>query len=209
MISPLIDGSSIQKSTKSMGVFERPLISAVVKHFKNLGYVAIPHARFNVAWSSILSDLDVLLLKENEVTLIEVKSSRDKFSKAFRQISNVAGIVDYAYIATNKKPRKWKASNIGLLFIERKEVHHIFEAKKFEDRPNIETLFSFKKKCLSRLTGRQENNSTLKYDIVSELSSFSDKPTLRNYAKEIALCSQECETNCPIWNFPIIARQSF
>ncbi len=105
-ISQLIKAGNILKSSKREGRHESVIIKKLAIFFENLGYQTIPHARFNIAWGNILSDVDLLVLKNDEIVAVEVKSSKDNLKRARKQIENIKDYVDYAYVATNYIPKK-------------------------------------------------------------------------------------------------------
>ena len=80
---------NIHKSTKHVGKYEEIIIQSLVTYFQLNGYEALPHSSLNIAWGSILSDIDILLVKENQLVCVEVKSHRDKLSKAPKQIDRI------------------------------------------------------------------------------------------------------------------------
>lgn len=73
---------SILKSSKRIGKYEAPIIKKLEPFFQNQGFQVVPHARFNISWGNIISDIDLLLIKENKVGIVEVKSSHDNLKRA-------------------------------------------------------------------------------------------------------------------------------
>lgn len=197
MLSP----RAIEVSKKAIGQFEKPLIQLISQFFSQQGYECYPHASLNLAWANILSDIDVLLVKDDSVTVIEVKSKRDNLQKARHQLLGIADYVDYAFVATDKKVKKWDEKDIGLILIEEGKPRIAIEAKRFVSRPGIRSLFGLQKKCLVRMTGCKSLNYNLKYDVAEQISMLGDDETLRQCVKEIIICSRKCETDCPIWKF--------
>lgn len=193
--------NNMKKSTKSIGRFEEPIVDKVSRHFRSLGYRAFSHVRFNVAWSSALSDIDVLLLKEDSITVVEVKSKRDKLLRAGRQIEVISDYVDYAYVATDKLLKSWKMDYVGLLLVREDDVRVIKEAKRMIGKPRIESLFALPKKCLIHLLGKVNEKNRLKWEIIQQLDKQSSEEFLRKCLKEIVLCQSCNYDNCPVFNF--------
>ena len=103
----------IASSTKRMGKYEKNLIDKLTVYFNENGYNVFPHSSLNIAWGSILSDIDLLLIKNNYLIYVEVKSKRDKILKGMEQIGRKKDYIDYAYIATNKNINNWTDTKIG------------------------------------------------------------------------------------------------
>jgi hypothetical protein len=184
-----------------MGQYERPLIALLANHFKSGGYRVFSHVRLNVALSPIVSDIDLLLLKNGELTLIEVKSSHDKFSRASSQIQGVSEFVDYAYVATDRLPTMdWTDTHIGLILANGDEVLQLVRAKKFRGEPSRNGLFQLQKKCLCRMAGVKDAGIT-KFEIVDSVHANWDAPLLRECVKCVVVCGGQCETDCPIRKF--------
>jgi hypothetical protein len=189
----------IQLSTKVMHPFEQVVIERVCQHFRRLSYEAYAHVQLNVAWGPIISDVDVLLKKGDELTAIEVKSMHDELSRAKPQLDSIADYVDYAYVATDRLPRDWKDPRIGLLFVRQSEVRCLKRAKRLLDTPNVDSFFALRKNCLQRLMGNDCHQA--KYALAVEASRSDDKVIQRKHLKEIVTCSRKCDTSCPIWRF--------
>jgi hypothetical protein len=194
----------IEPSKKAIGRFEKPLIQLVSQFFDQLGYKCYPHASLNLAWANILSDIDVLLVKDNALTVVEVKSKRDNLRKGRHQLLGIADYVDYAFVATDKRVRDWDDKEIGLILIEDGKPRIATEAKRFVSRPGMKSLFGLQKKCLVRMTGRKSSYES-KCDVAEETSLLGDDDTLKQCVKEIVICGRRCETDCPIWEYSFIS----
>jgi len=195
----LIKADNILKSSKHEGRHESVIIKKLVVFFENLGYRAIPHARFNIAWGNILSDVDLLLLKNDEIILVEVKSSKDNLKRARRQIENVKDYVDYAYVATDYIPRKFSLRNAGLIYVNGNIVI-LKSPKLLSDNPRLFSLYSLPKKCLCRWT--KIRNQSYSQKSKSELANqILNSDALKPKVKEIVTCGLNCDHGCPIWDF--------
>jgi len=164
-----------------------------------LGYQAVPHARFNIAWGNILSDVDLLVLKNDEIIAVEVKSSKDNLKRARKQIENIKDYVDYAYVATNYIPRKFSLRNAGLIYVNGNVVI-LKSPKLLSDNPRLYSLDSLPKKCLCRWakTQNQSYSKKSKLDLASQIMNTGE---LKSKLKEIVTCGLGCDCGCPIWSF--------
>ncbi len=115
----MINPKHILKSTKRIGKYETIIINNLQKYFSKLGYHAIPHARFDIAWGSILSDLDLLLVKDDQLILVEVKSSKDNLARARKQIEATEDFVDRVYIATDYEPKNGLLEKLDELLLKK------------------------------------------------------------------------------------------
>ncbi|MGY5150139.1 MAG: hypothetical protein ACW9W3_08745 [Candidatus Nitrosopumilus sp. bin_68KS] len=198
----MIQSNNILKSSKLEGKFEAPIIKKLVEYFEDLGYDALPHARFNVSWGNILSDIDVLIIKDNVVGLIEVKSSRDNLKRARKQVDNIKDYVDFVYVATDYIPRKFPFRKIGWLYVS----ESVSEMKKpyfFKSQPEYLSVDWIPKKCLSRMCAHKDlpcSSNTTKQVLVDNIMEESNS-NLKEELKEIVTCGLNCETDCPIWEF--------
>jgi Holliday junction resolvase len=196
----LIKAVNILKSSKHEGRHESVIIKKLVVFFENLGYHAVPHARFNIAWGNILSDVDLLLLKNDEIVAVEVKSSKDNLKRARKQIENIKDYVDYVYVATNYIPRKFSLRNAGLIYVNGSVVI-LKSSKLLGDSPRLYSLDSLPKKCLCRWAKTQNHiySQKSKLDLASQIIKDSDE--IKSKVKEIVTCGLDCDYGCPIWNF--------
>ena len=140
---------SILKSSKRIGKYEATIIEKLEPFFQNQGFQVVPHARLNISWGNIISDIDLLLIKENKVGIVEVKSSHDNLKRAKKQISNIKDYVDFAYIATDFKPRKLPTQIAGWIFVK-DEVTIMKYPQTISNEPSHYSVDSLPKKCLER-----------------------------------------------------------
>lgn len=196
----MIRASNILKSSKREGRHESVIIKKLALFFEGLGYQAVPHARFNIAWGNILSDVDLLLLKNEEIVAVEVKSSKDNLKRARRQIENIKDYVDYAYVATNYVPRKFSLRNAGLIYVNGKVVI-LKRPKLLSDSPGLYSVDSLPKKCLCRWakTENRVYSNKSKSDLAAGILHGSGG--IKSKVKEIVACGLDCDHGCPIWSF--------
>lgn len=152
----------------------------------------------NIAWGSVLSDVDLLLIKDNLLTYVEVKSSRDNLGKAKQQIDRIVDYVDYSYVATDKNVKNWEMPEVGLIHIQGEKVTRIKRAKKFSKKPSFCSVATLKKKCLLRIFGAENRHlrAVNKYELAQLV--YTKKNCTRDIIREIVTCGELCATNCPI-----------
>lgn len=193
----------IASSTKRMGKYEKDLIDKLTFYFHENEYKVFPHSSLNIAWGSILSDIDLLLIKDNYLIYVEVKSKRDKISSAIKQIERRKDYIDYAYVATNKSIKDWAESKIGLILIKEDIIKITKEPSRFTNGPSFSSIFSLKKKCLNRFltNGEKCKISMNKYDLARYVWTVRKSICTRDCLKEIVTCGNTCDTYCPIVTF--------
>jgi Holliday junction resolvase-like predicted endonuclease len=191
---------NIAQSTKRIGKYEERIILRLTRYFQDNGYEAIPHSRLNIAWGSILSDVDLLLLKDHVLTYVEVKSSRDNIMRAKRQTERVMDYVDYAYVATDRKVRNWAVPNVGLIHVQEEAVTLVRRAKKFSKKPRFCSIIALKKKCLTRFFGNDSHWLMVinKHELAQHVYAAKGTKCTRECLKEIVTCGESCDTYCPI-----------
>lgn len=192
----------VRTSTKAIGKFEEVLINRVSDHFRQNGYKVFPHARFNIAWGGNLSDLDILLVKGDTLTVIEIKSKRDKISRAGQQMRRISDYIDYGYVATDRLPKGWSDPIVGLLLVG-DTIKTVNKAKRFKGIPTAESLAALPKKCLLCFLGKEPNSHLLKYDVAETVRSIGNEESIRQCLKKIVTCGECCETSCPALRFTI------
>lgn len=196
----MVLAQNIAKSTRHIGKYEEQIILSLTEHFRLHGYEAVPHSRLNIAWGSIVSDIDLLLLKNHILTYVEVKSSRDNLMKAKQQTERIMDYVDYAYVATDRKVRNWEIPNAGLIYVQKEKVTIIRRAKKFSKKPRFYSIVALKKKCLARFFGNDNRYLMLvnKYELAQYVYTKKVKKCTREHLKEIVTCGESCDIDCPI-----------
>lgn len=194
----MIIAENVAKSAKHLGAFEAKIIDTLTEHFQKSGYEVIPHSSLNIAWGRVLSDIDLLLIKDQLLTYIEVKSSRDNLARAHKQIDRIKDYIDYAYVATDKHVKKWNYRTVGLVFVKDKEVKVVRKAMRFQSKPRFYSVASLKKKCLVRFfgTGNPYLLYENKYDMAEKV--YTEKECNRLLLKEIVTCGELCSSKCPI-----------
>jgi Holliday junction resolvase-like predicted endonuclease len=193
----------IEPSPKRTGAYETLLIDQLSKHFKQIGFAVIAHAKLNFSYGCMFSELDMLLEKNGLLTYVEVKSDKDKISKAFEQVNRAKDYIDYAYIATNKRLKQWDDKNIGLISIQGDGIKITKRAKRFTHDPRFSTIFSLRKKCLIQFAnkGHQCRDTQNKDFLARYIYSSKDKKLSRECLKEIVACSNMDCAACPITEF--------
>jgi Holliday junction resolvase-like predicted endonuclease len=194
----MVLAQNIYKSTKHIGKYEEKIIQTLTKYFRQNGYEVVPHSSLNIAWGSIVSDIDLLMVKDNALIYVEVKSSRDNLARATQQIDRVMDYVDYAYVATDKSVENWNAPKIGLIHVQEERVTFVKKAKKFSSIPRFYSVVSLKKKCIARFFGIDNRYIMLsgKYELAQNV--YSKRTCTRDHLKEIVTCGERCYGNCPI-----------
>lgn len=198
----MIEAVNILRSSKREGKHEAKIIKKLIPFFENKGYQVIPHARFNIAWGNILSDIDLLLIKDNHMGAIEVKSSKDNLARASKQIDNIKDYVDFVYIATDYTPRKFSFKNTGLIIIN-EYVQVIKTANIFLGKPSLLSIDSIPKKCLCRMSTvkKIKYSKNLSKSKLAEQILNNSQAELKEELQQIVTCGLTCDTQCPIWNF--------
>lgn len=142
------------------GKYEKKLVLSLQRYFRKRGYTAKPHAKLNIAWSNIISDIDVLAFDNKETVAVEVKSKRDVFERGFAQVEKVAPFVDKVFVATddevkaNRHSKQDNGSNgFGILYVDL--IYNNVVVKKNGKlqlhTPSIEQLCYLKKCCLQEM----------------------------------------------------------
>lgn len=192
-------------SSKKMGKYESHLLRILTTYFEDKGFEVFSHVQLNIAWGNIISDVDLVAMREDQLIGVEVKSRKDKFKHAFEQIDRIRDFFDILYIASDKPKRflekNWQDDTVGLLQLKDGIVWEIEDGKLLSDKPQHSTLLMLRKVCLSRLAQAINCNCTgnknpLAYDILQKIEGQHLKLIL----KSIVICDRTCETNCPIWN---------
>ena len=194
----MVMAQNIAKSTKRIGRYEEKIIQTLTKYFWINGYEVIPHSSLNIAWGSIVSDVDLLLLKDHILTYVEVKSSRDNLARAKQQIDRMMDYIDYAYVATDKQVKNWNMPNVGLIYVQEETVVIVKKAKKFSNKPKFYSIVALKKKCIAMFFGNNNRYIMLvnKYELAQHV--YTKRKCTRACLKEIVTCGELCDVNCPI-----------
>ncbi len=191
---------TVYKSTKHIGEHEEAIIKTLTEYFKIQGYDVFPHSSLNIAWGSVISDVDLLLIKNQTLTYVEVKSSKDKISRAKQQIERVKDYVDYAYVATSKQKTNFEMPKVGLIKICKGEIKVSKIAEKFSNKPSFYSVSTLKKKCLIRFLGENKSylTCTNKYKLAQNVYTKKEYLDMRQLLKEIVTCGDLCSSNCPL-----------
>lgn len=139
------------------GVYEKPLVQALKEYYEAKNYIVRPHAQLNIAWSMIISDVDLIATNDREIIAIEVKTKRDVFKRAFVQLEKVAPFVDKCYIATDDevKANEFSQSDheYGILYVDLiyGKVVRKKSAKRSTKTPSIELMCYLRRCCLQEI----------------------------------------------------------
>jgi len=192
-------------SRKKLGKYEHKLLRILIPYFENKGFRVFPHVQLNISWGSIISDVDLVAMRNNALIGVEIKSKRDKFRPAFKQTDRICDFFDRLYIASDKREefleKNWQDWRIGLLLIKDGQV---IERKSnlLSKTPRHSTLVRLRKICLQRLSEAIHGSSNgSKSELASNILCRMRDNHLRLILKSIVTCVRTCETICPIWDF--------
>lgn len=196
--------SSLKKSPKIEGKYEKDIILKVAEFFQNQQYNVREHISLNIAWGSVLYEIDLLAIKEQEITIVEVKSKKDKLMKAKKQIDRLRGLIDYSYIASDLIiNQSYFRNDVGILFVEYDKVIIIRNAQKINEPMTKDILMKLRKKCLIRLLGSSKiGNKIAKQNLVNLIIKKYKRERayeLKTKVRDIVFCSNNC-TSCSINN---------
>jgi Holliday junction resolvase len=190
------------KSSKQIGRFEKPLFKPLACLFEEEGYTVLTHTRLNIAWSNVISDIDVLARSDETIIITEVKSDHDAFYKGFDQLEKLKGFADKLYIATNRdleslEKEKWRDKSIGLIFIGKQNAKIIRPAEPIRSLHAKDSLSQLKKKCLIRLARLLGVPTYLSKKAIEKRlrAKFNDRD-LKIIVKNIILCDSSCSNDC-------------
>lgn len=224
----MIRAASVPRSTKREGIREARIIRRLVPFFEAAGYDAVPHARFNIAWGSILSDIDLLLIgrpggaagrgARQELVAVEVKSSRDDLRRAAAQVGRLLDYADRAYVATDYAPRRFAVRGAGLIVVGRGgDVGGRVDVVRAAPRaPGLRrrggpwgaaaAAAALPRKCLLRMAearGMQGAGRHAKARLAQCVAGGRDAEALGGELAEVATCGggSACDAACPVWEF--------
>lgn len=192
-------------SAKKLGRYERQLLGILISYFESKGFRVYPHVQLNISWGNIISDVDLVAMREDMLVGVEVKSRRDKFQHAFQQIDNIRDFFDRVYIASDNPlqflEKNWEDRRVGLFFIKDGKVSER-EGELLLAKPRHSALLTLRKICLSRLAKAIKGKGTgNKSKLADDISMEMSEEHLKLILKSIVTCERTCETICPIWDF--------
>lgn len=205
----MISARNVLKSKKVYGKYERPLIRRLKQFFQEMGYEVVPHASLNISWGSIISDIDLLLIKGNKLTAVEVKSSKDKVSRAYQQLENIRDFVDYLYIASDSRLIPNSVNGIGIVVMTEKSIHVKKKAKRITDVPSQRAFALLHRKCLLRLADLESQSKKVrqgKFMLAGAAVDMMATEEMKGNLQEIAFCGLKCSNKCPIRGFEYLQR---
>lgn len=185
--------SSLNKSPKKEGIYERVIIDKLAIFFNKKGYQILKHASLNVAWGSVLSEIDILGTKKNKIIAVEVKSKKDKLQHARTQIEKIKYFIDYCYVASDTSfNSKIFDDEIGIMLVS-KNVYIIKKATPLKENVTKDALLNLKKKCLLKLVGDKKYRREKKETLVKMIFTKYCTTELNNFVRMIVFCPQNCE----------------
>lgn len=222
----MISAGSVLRSAKREGRHEARIIERLVPFFEAAGYDAVPHARFNIAWGSILSDIDLLLVgRRGETTegwggggsarqvvaAVEVKSSRDDLRRAPAQVGRLLDYADYAYVATDYVPRRFAVRGAGLIVVRGGRVDVVRSAPRAArrgERRAAAAAAALPRKCLLRMAEvrgmpASQAGRAPKAQLARCVTAGRDATAVGDELAQVATCGGgcACESTCPVWGF--------
>lgn len=224
----MIRAATVPRSAKREGVHEARIIRRLVPFFEAAGYDAVPHARFNIAWGSILSDIDLLLIGRpgaaaggpglgvrQEVVAVEVKSSRDDLRRAAAQVGRLLDYADRAYVATDYTPRRFAVRGAGLIVVGRGgRVDVVRAAPRSAGWRGggggagcvAAAAAALPKKCLLRMAearGAQGAGRLDKARLARCVTGGREAGAVGGELAAVATCGGggACDAACPVWGF--------
>lgn len=187
--------SSLNSSPKKNGKYEEILIDKIFNFYKNKGYDIRKHISFNIAWGNVISEIDLILLNIDEITIFEIKSKKDKIEKAHIQIEKFRKYADYIYVASDVFLDKTIfIDDIGLIFINEK-IEIIKNAKKIIHNIEEKDLNKLKKVCLYKLLDLTTRRKKLtKKEVIDLLIKKYNQKQINNYFRKITFCDKDCDS---------------
>lgn len=189
-----ISMSALKKSSKKEGKYEKYLVEYTSTFFLKMNYEVKKHISLNFAWGSVLSEVDIIAFKNNNITIIEVKSKNDKITHAKNQFNKLKNFIDYFYVASNGNINNNNfGEDIGLIKINN-DIKIIKPARLLNNKILCEDLLRLKKKCLIMLNnGEKGEKHLLKKDIVKRVLTKYDGNKIKIKVKKIILCNYDCD----------------
>lgn len=218
----MISAGAVPRSAKREGAREARIIRRLVPFFEAAGYDAVPHARFNIAWGSILSDIDLLLVGRagggggggggrQALAAVEVKSSADDLRRAPAQVGRLLDYADYAYVATDYVPRRFAVRGAGLIVVRGGRVDVVRSAPRTGGRPRsaaaaAAAAAALPKKCLVRMAeakGSRGAGRQAKWRLAQCAVGGRDSEGVAGEMATVATCcgGAACDAACPVWGF--------
>jgi hypothetical protein len=184
------------------GIYEKPLVLALKKHYDDKGYLTRPHAQLNIAWSTIISDVDLIAMNDHEIIAIEVKTKKDVFRRAFIQLDKIAPFVDKCYIATDDEVKanefSKSKSEYGILYVDLvyDQIIQKKPARRCTNIPTIEMMCYLRRCCLQEIArhfsvARDQPKQYLALDI----QRISKNGRLRQLLKDIVVREKYSHTH--------------
>jgi len=184
----------VHRSPKNLGDYEEPLMIKISEHFQELGFQTHPHSSLNFAWHGIVSDVDVLMVKDSLLYGVEIKSKKDDVKRAKKQIERLFHYVDYCYLAVEKMPKRL-VENAGLIIVDDWGVKIIKDAP-LVDGFDKRTFRTLKRICFTKIFNTTRYGS--KHDVVDYIWAIYSSDNLKSIFRKILLCSEKECSICPL-----------
>jgi zona occludens toxin (predicted ATPase) len=186
--------SSLNSSPKKNGKFEEVIIDRIFKHYLNKGYNIKKHASFNIAWGSVVSEIDLILIDDEKVTIFEVKSKQDKLKKAHKQIEKFRKYADYIYVASDTLiDTNSFDESIGIMYVG-KNVDVLRDPIKISYNITAYDLKKLKKVCLGKMVEAfYDKKNITKNQMVLLIKEKYNQETINKLFRKVAFCDGSCK----------------
>jgi len=184
----------VHSSPKNLGNYEEPLMIKISEYFQELGFETHPHSSLNFAWHGMVSDVDVLMVKDSLLYGVEIKSKKDNVKRANKQIERLSHYVDYCYLAVEKMPKRL-IENAGLIIVDNWGVKIIKEAP-LVDGFDKRTFRTLKRICFTKIFNTTRYGS--KHKVVDYLWNIYSTKKLKSLFRRVLLCSEKDCSKCPL-----------
>ncbi len=174
--------ASLKKSNQNRGKYEEKISPILTKYLVEEGYQVKNHVSLNIAWGTILSQIDILGIKENELTIFEIKTKQDNLSSYRKQYNKIKNFIDYYYIVVEKEINlNHIEKEVGLIQIKDNIIEIRKKAKKQPENIKPESLEMLKKSDLLILSNKKSKK--IKNEVSKEI--LHEYQNLEKLKKEI------------------------
>ena len=185
--------SSITPSPKVEGVHEKLIIDILVSYFRSKNFWVKRHVSLNFAWGNVLSEIDLLLLKDNKIYVVEVKSKKDKLLHAKKQLLNLMPYVDYIYLCMEKDDYINNIDDSIGIILYKNEMVNIINEPKLINLDIIKTdLLKLKRNCLLKIINRKIPKNLDKEHLCNIILLEHTQNKIKSYLRQILLCDKDC-----------------
>lgn len=184
---PRITVSSLSASPKKEGKFEKEIIPKFALFFQEKNYETKKHVSINLAWGKVVSEIDLIAIKNDEIIIIEVKSKKDKIFRAKNQLEKIRPLVDYCFIASDTlvEPEQI-ALDTGILYLNDENIRLIRDAKRIYEPISKDFLLTLKKESLINIyKDFPKRHNMTKNELASIVIENTDPLELKERVKEV------------------------